>query len=117
LADPPPEAVPDEAVLVVLRGIGATMFLTEQHLIVARDGAHFRPRTGFQVLTIDAIRHIGIERGTASSGRIAVWTTDAQLALSMFFDTRSVDRAHELVDAARPLIARSRRKRAGREPA
>jgi hypothetical protein len=104
--------VPDDAVLVVLRGIGAWMFLTEEHLIVARDGAHFRPRTGVQALTIDAIRHIRIDLGTgaAASGRIAVWTTDPHEVLSMFFDARSVERAHHLLDVARPLIARSRRR-------
>lgn len=105
------EDVPTEALLVVLRGIGAWMFLTEQHLIVARDGAHRRPRTGFQAHTFDAIQHIRIELGTAPSGRIVVWMTGGQEALSMFFDARSLERAHELLDVARPLIARLRRGR------
>jgi hypothetical protein len=93
------------------------MFLTEQHLIIARDGAKRRPRTGFQVFTFDAIRHMRIELGRAPSGRIVVWTTGGQEALSMFFDSRSLDRAHELLDVARPLIARSRRGRSGTDPA
>jgi hypothetical protein len=102
---------------VVLRGIGASLFLTDQQLILARDGAQRRPRTGVQALALDAIRHIRIELGSAPSGRIAVWTTDGEEALSMFFDGRSLHRAHELLDAARPLIARSRRRRSGGEPA
>jgi hypothetical protein len=93
------------------------MFLTDQHLIVARDGAERRPRTGFQAYTLDTIRHMRIELGSAPSGRIAVWTTGAQEALSMFFDARSLDRAHELLDVARPLIARSRRGRPGTQSA
>jgi hypothetical protein len=109
-------SVPPEALLVVLRGIGASMFLTDRHLIVARDGAERRPRSGFQAWTLDTIRHMRIELGSAPSGRIAVWTTGAQEALSMFFDARSLDRAHELLDVARPLIARSRRGRPGSEP-
>jgi alkanesulfonate monooxygenase SsuD/methylene tetrahydromethanopterin reductase-like flavin-dependent oxidoreductase (luciferase family) len=114
---PAPEDLPPETLLVVLRGIGASMFLTDRHLIGARDGAERRPRSGFQAWTLDTIRHMRIELGSGPSGRIAVWTTGAQEALSMFFDARSLDRAHELLDIARPLIARSRRGRPGSEPA
>ena len=111
-----PGDVPPEALLVVLRGIGAWMFLTDQHLIVARDGADRRPRSGFQAYRLDTIRQIRIELGSAPSGRIAVWTTGAQATISMFFDARSLDRARELLEVARPLIARSRRGRSGSEP-
>jgi hypothetical protein len=113
---PVPEEVPAEGLLLVLRGIGASMFLTDQQLIVARDGADRRPRTGVQAHSLDAIRHLRIELGSAPSGRIAVWTTRPQEALSMFFDARSLGRAQELVELARPLIARSRRRRSGGEP-
>jgi hypothetical protein len=103
------EGVPPEALLVVLRGIGSWMFLTDRHLIVARDGADWRPRSGYRFLSLDSIRHIRIELGSAPSGRIAVWSTGAEEVISMFFDARSLDRAQELVEVARPLIARSRR--------
>ena len=112
-SEPAPEHIAPEGLLVVLRGIGASLFLTDQQLILARDGAQRRPRTGVQALALDAIRYMRIELGTAPSGRIAVWTTDGREAFSMFFDGRSLDRAHELLDAARPLIARSRRRRRG----
>jgi hypothetical protein len=105
------EYVAPEGSIVVLRGIGASLFLTDQQLILARDGAQRRPRTGVKALALDAIRHIRIELGRAPSGRIVVWTTDGQEAFSMFFDGRSLDRAHELLNVARPLIARSRRGR------
>jgi hypothetical protein len=93
------------------------MFLTGRHLIVARDGAKRRPRTGFQAITLDAIRHVRIELGSAPSGRVVVWTVGDQEAVSMFFDARSLDRAQELLNVARPLIARSRRARSGSERA
>ena len=108
---------PPEVVLVVLRGIGASLFLTNQNLIFVRDGAHRRPRKGHRALTIDALQHIEIEFESGPSGRIVVWTTDGREAVSMFFDARSLDRAHELVDIARPLIARSRRGPSDTEPA
>jgi hypothetical protein len=105
-----------EELLVVLRGIGASMFLTTSHLIVARDGVERRPRSGFQAFTLASIRHLRIELGSAPSGRIAIWTTSGQEAVSMFFDAKSLDRAHELLDVARPLIARSRRGHPGDGP-
>jgi hypothetical protein len=110
-----PRLAAHEELLVVLRGVGASMFLTSRRLIVARDGVERRPRSGLQQFDLVAIRHIRIELGSAPSGRIAVWTTASdQEALSMFFDARSLERAHELIDVARPLIARQRRERPGR---
>lgn len=101
-----------EELLVVLRGIGSSMFLTSGRLIVARDGVDRRPRSGVQSFPLNVIRHLRIEMGTAPSGRIAVWTTASETeALSMFFDARSLDRAHQLIDVARPLVARQRRGR------
>ena len=61
-----------EELLVVLRGIGASMFLTSRRLIVARDGVERRPRSGLQSYDLDGIRHIRIEMGSAPSGRVAV---------------------------------------------
>ena len=106
----------EEALLVVLRGIGATMFLTTRRVIVARDGMERRPRSGVISYPLEAIRHLRLELGSAPSGRIAVWTDGGQEAVSMFFDARSLDRAHELIDIARPHIARQRRRGPGARP-
>jgi hypothetical protein len=113
----PTTAEPDleeaEELLVVLRGIGATMFLTTDRVILARDAVQRRPRSGIQSFPLTSILHLRVELGNGPSGRIAVWATTGQEAVSMFFDAHSLDRAHELIDAARPLIARLRRERAG----
>jgi hypothetical protein len=106
----------EETLLLVLRGIGATMFLTTRRVIVARDGMERRPRTGIVSYPLEAIRHLRLELGSAPSGRIAVWTDAGQEAVSMFFDARSLDRAHELIDTARPHIARQRRRGPGARP-
>jgi hypothetical protein len=107
---------PEETLLVVLRGIGATMFLTNRRVIVARDGMERRPRTGITSYPLEVVRHLRLELGSAPSGRIAVWTDASQEAVSMFFDARSLDRAHELIDTARPHIARQRRRGPGARP-
>lgn len=105
-----PELVPGEELVLVLRGIGAAMFLTTDRLIVARDGGERRPRSGTQSFPLESISHIRVEPGERPSGRIAVWI-DAQEVVSMFFDSRSGDRADQAVAKARPLIARRRRER------
>jgi hypothetical protein len=112
-----PDLGRDETVLVVLRGIGAVMFVTTRRVIVARDGAERRPRTGVMSYTFGTIRHLRLELGSAPSGRIAIWTGDVHEAVSMFFDARSLDRAQELMNVARPLIARQRRRGPGGRPA
>lgn len=109
-AEGSPELAASEELLIVVRGIGAMMFLTNQRVIVARDGVERRPRTGIQSFPLESIRLIRLDLGSAPSGRIAVSTTGGQEAVSMFFDSRSLERAHELIDAARPLIARRRRR-------
>jgi len=111
-----PELEPEETLLVVLRGIGAVMFLTTRRVIVARDGIERRPRSGVASFPLEEIRHLRLELGSGPSGRIAVWTDASQEAVSMFFDARSLDRAHELIDVARPQIARQRRRGPGERP-
>ena len=106
----------EETLLVVLRGIGATMFLTTRRVIVARDGMERRPRSGITSYPLETVRHLRLELGSAPSGRIAVWTDASQEAVSMFFDARSLDRAHELIDTARPHIARQRPRGPGARP-
>ena len=105
-----PELEEAEDLLLVLRGIGAVMLLTTDRVIVARDGVARRPRSGIQSFPLASITLLRVELGSAPSGRIAVSTTTGQEAVSMFFDARSLDGAHELIDVARPLIARQRRR-------
>jgi hypothetical protein len=107
-----PELAPGEELQFVLRGIGSTLFLTSDHLIVARDGPERRPRSGTQSFPLESISHIRVQPGERPSGRVAVWI-GPQEVVSMFFDGRSADRANEAVAAARRLIARRRRERQG----
>lgn len=105
-----PDLAAQEELLVVLRGIGAMMFLTSRRVIVARDGVERRPRSGIQSFPLETIRLVRLELGSAPSGRIAISTTGGPEAVSMFFDSRSLERAHAFIDVARPLIARQRRR-------
>jgi hypothetical protein len=99
---------PHEQLLVVLRGIGSTMLLTSARIVVARDGLERRPRSGVQSFPLSRIDRIGIETGITSA-RLIVWTAPLEEGVSMFLTPGSLERAEELVDEARPRIARRRR--------
>jgi hypothetical protein len=57
---------PGEALLEVVTGVGATLVLTADRLIMVRDGAAFRPRSG--VRTWDLVDRPGIRSGTLLHG-------------------------------------------------
>jgi hypothetical protein len=86
------------------------MFLTSVRIILARDAVERRPRSGVQSFPIAELPRVRLELGNAPSGRIVVSMSTGQEAVSMFFDSRSLDRAQELIEVARPLIARLRRR-------
>jgi len=103
----------DEELVATLRGIGSVMFLTSDRIIVARDGVERRPRSGIQSFGLDEVRHIRLERGSGPSGRVVVLHPAGNEAVSMFVEPRSIERALELIAAARPLIARRSRRSMG----
>ena len=95
--------------MAVLRGIGSTMFLTSERIIVARDGVERRPRSGIQSFPLETVRLVRIERANGPSGRVVVSALNGQEAVSMFFESRSADQAEELVAKSRLITARRRR--------
>ena len=100
---------PREEVIGDLRGVGATMILTADRIVVARDGYERRPRSGLQSYPLEGVRRIGLELGTGPSGRVILWAGELEETVSMFFEPRALSRAEAFVGAARPLIARRRR--------
>ena len=92
------------------------MFLSSHRVILARDGFARRPRSGIQSFWLDEIRNLRLELGSGLSGRIVVRTASGPEAVSMFFEARSLDRAHTFLDVARPLVARQRRRGPGDRP-
>jgi hypothetical protein len=108
----PPTLEAREELLAVVRGIGSAMFLTSDRIIVARDGYERRPRSGVQSFPHERIGRVRIERGSAGSGRIVVWSAGGVEAASMFFELRARDRADELVALASTQVARAHRRSA-----
>ena len=108
----PPSLDVREELLAVVRGIGSAMFLTSDRIIVTRDGYERRPRSGVQSFPHERIGRVRIERGSAGSGRIVVWSAGDVESASMFFEARARDRADELVALASAQVARARRRTA-----
>jgi len=108
----PPSLDVREELLAVVRGIGSAMFLTSDRIIVARDGYERRPKSGVQSFPHERIGRVRIERGSAGSGRIVVWSAGDVESASMFFEARARDRADELVALASAQVARARRRTA-----
>lgn len=103
-----PDLASGERVLAELRGIGASMFVTTERIMVARDGRERRPRSGLQSFPLGTVTGVRLEPGERPSGRIAV-VIGTQEVVSIFFDARSSDRALEFLEIVRPAIARHRR--------
>jgi hypothetical protein len=91
-----------EAVMAVLTGSGASMFATDRRLVIVRNGAEFRPRTGVRSWAYNRIIQVSLsppKRGQAlilvRAGRLP-WQ-----AVSMFFDSGYWSDAQRVVDEIR----------------
>jgi hypothetical protein len=61
-----------EEVLDYVSGLGATLAITPIHVVLIREGAHFRPRTGMQVWPHDAVDRVRLTPLTHGAGRIVL---------------------------------------------
>ena len=63
-----------EPLLDHVAGVGATLILTETRVIVVRQGAHFRPRSGVRAWPLRSIRDIRLVASRRGSGSIVIRT-------------------------------------------
>lgn len=102
---------PDETVSFVLTGIGAVMVGTEWRVMLSRDDAGRRPRTGFREFELSAITAVRIEQSGHRSGRIVLQLGPLyHQAVSMFFGADDGRAAAEAAVALRRAVARTRRR-------
>ena len=59
-----------EQILVALQGLGSAMVVTEERVIVLREGGQARPRTGIRTYTLDQIRGVDLVPPRFRAGRI-----------------------------------------------
>jgi hypothetical protein len=105
-------AASPESVLDQVSGIGATLLVTETRLIVVRQGAHFRPRTGVRAWPLTSIRDIRLVASRRGSGSIVVRTGPYPWqAVNVFVGSQDSADAERIVAQIR---SRARSRGAGR---
>ena len=101
-----------EQILVALQGLGSAMVVTEERVIVLREGGQARPRTGIRTYTLDQIRGVDLVPPRFRAGRITLHLGELYWAgISMFFDGQLLATAEELRRVLRLQIARRRAQR------
>jgi hypothetical protein len=88
--DPGVDAEPwldaDEGLVARLSGLGASLFLTTQRLVLVREGAEFRPRTGVRSWPHDSLRRVSLSPTKSGQARIVVRAGPrAEDEVSVFF--------------------------------
>jgi hypothetical protein len=94
----------EETVVARLTGLGATVFATTQRLVVVRDGAGFRPRSGVRSWPHDAKLQVSLAPPRQGQARIVVrggGGTDSEV--SMFFTAERWPEAQRLVSEVKRL--------------
>jgi hypothetical protein len=62
----------EEGVVARLTGLGASLFVTTNRLVIVRDGAEFRPRSGIRSWPHDSITAVSLAPPKHGQGRIVV---------------------------------------------
>ena len=102
---------PDEEITHAVPAIGCTIALTNRRLIIVRDGAAFRPKTGVRKWNLDedlTVRTGFLRHGTGSI--VVHWDRNAT---SVFVLAEHWDAALKLSAAARLQLRRAAERRAG----
>lgn len=101
---------PGDEVVAEVRGIGATLVLTSGHVVVVREGAHFRPRNGVRALPFRALHEVRLEAPKRGSGRLILrvghypWQ-----AISVFIAAREWASAERIASLITIRVAQARR--------
>jgi hypothetical protein len=99
------EPVVDHAI-----GLGATLVLTRTRVVVVRQGAHFRPRSGIRSWPLASIREMQLVSPRHGNGRVVIrigpypWQ-----AVSVFIGARDWPDAERIVGRVRRAAALDRR--------
>jgi hypothetical protein len=103
-------AAAGEVVLEQVEGLGATLVVTATRVILVRQGAHFRPRTGVREWPLGSLRDVRLAPPRNGNGRIVVRTGPYPWqAVSLFVPAQQWRAAERAVGQIRVRLARARR--------
>jgi hypothetical protein len=99
-----------ETVLEQVQGLGATLMVTTSRVIVIRQGAHFRPRSGIREWPLETLRDVQLAPPKHGNGRVVLRTGPYPWqAVSLFVSAQEWRAAERAVGQIRVRLARSRR--------
>jgi len=105
-------AASGEVVVDHVEGLEATLIVTGSQVIVVRQGAYFRPRSGIRSWPLLSIRDVQLAPPRNGSGRIVLRTGPYPWqAVSLFVGGRELSDAERVVGQIRNLSAQARRAR------
>ena len=105
-------AASGEAVVDHVEGLGATLIVTGSQVIVVRQGAYFRPRTGIRSWPLLSIREVQLAPPRNGNARIVLRTGPYPWqAVSLFVGGQELPDAERVVGHIRSLSAQARRTR------
>jgi hypothetical protein len=109
----------DEAVIDAVTGIGGTLYVTATSVVIVRDEAQLRPRSGVRTWPHAALQ-VRLEQPRNGTGRVVLSAgRSARSAVSLFVAARDWPSAESVAGHIRSLAVRARRvpAEAGRAPA
>ncbi|MDP9223689.1 MAG: hypothetical protein M3P18_07495 [Actinomycetota bacterium] len=89
---------PTERVEITLAAVGCTLFLTDRKLVLVRDGANYRPRTGIRSWPRDPDLMAQLAKGERDTMRLVIGSGPS---VSIFLPAGQGDAARALVAAIR----------------
>jgi hypothetical protein len=99
-----------ETVLEQVEGLGATLVVTATRVIVVRQGAHFRPRTGVREWPLAGLRAVQLAAPRNGNGRVVLRTGPYPWqAVSLFIPAPQWRAAERAVGQIRVRMARAKR--------
>jgi hypothetical protein len=104
-ADVGPWREADEAVVARLTGLGASLFVTGRRLVIVREGAEHRPRTGVRSWSYHSIHEVSLSPLRRGQARIVVRTGPRpEDKVSMFFSEKHWPDAEHAIGEIRRLL-------------
>ena len=99
-----------EDVLDQVSGLGATLIITPTRVVLVRQGAQYRPRSGVRSWPYTALRDVQLVPPRHGNGRVVIrlgpypWQ-----AVSLFVDATEWTAAERVVGKIRAFVSRARR--------
>ena len=91
-----------ERIAMVARAVGSTLVLTNQRLVLVRDGAEWRPKTGIRAWDVD--RRLSVRTMTRPGNKVRLLIECCGQAVGVFLASAHASEALDLVAEVRRRI-------------